>query len=317
MFGRKDFIMSSLLELREKLRNFYSRNEAYLLPFVKFLLALLTLNVLNMNLGYMTKINSPILVLVVALMCSFLPMNTLVIVSAVFVVGHCYAVSMECAIVIVGVFLLMFLLYYRFSPKDTLIVVLLPLCFGMKIPFLVPIVVGLLCGPASVISVSCGVVVYYVIKYISANASVITSLDVDGSVAKFRYVIDGLINDKAMVIVIFSFCVTTIIVYIIRRLSIDHAWTIAMFVGAVTNVIVLLVGNLMYETGFSVLSLVLGTIVALAVAKVFQFFVFNVDYTRTEYVQFEDDEYYYYVKAVPKNTMTKSRHTVKKITSVL
>ena len=34
--------------------------------------------------------------------------------------------------------------------------------------------------------------------------------------------------------------------------------------------------------------------------RIYQFFVFAVDYSRTEYTQFEDDDYYYYVKAVPK-----------------
>ncbi|MBE5881097.1 MAG: hypothetical protein E7289_02115 [Lachnospiraceae bacterium] len=309
--------MSSLLELRENLRNFYSRNEVYLLPLLKFLLALGTLMVLNLNLGYMTKINSPVIVLVVALMCSFLPMNLLVVIAALFVILHSYAISMECAIVAGGIFLLMFLLYYRFSPKDTLIVLLLPICFGMKIPYVVPVAVGLLCGPASVVSVTCGVVAYYVIRYIKVNAAMIMALDADSTISKFRYVLDGIIKDKAMMVVIISFCVTTIIVYIIRRLSVDHAWTIAMFTGAIANVVILLVGNLMYETNISVLSLVLGTIVALAVAKIVEFFAFNVDYTRTEYVQFEDDEYYYYVKAIPKNTVAKSQHTVKKITSVL
>jgi hypothetical protein len=309
--------MSSLLEMRENLRNFYSRNEVYLLPLLKCVFALTTLMVLNMNLGYMTKINNPILVLLIALMCSFLPMNLLVIISAVFVMLHCYAISMECSIVVGSVLLLLFLLYYRFSPKDTLVVVFLPLCFGLKIPFVLPLVVGLLCGPASVVSVACGVIVYYVIHYVKETASVIMSLDADGSVAKFRYVLDGLMDNKAMLVVLISFCVTTIIVYIIRRLSVDHAWTIAIFVGAVTNVIILLVGDLMYETGISVVSLILGTIAALAIAKVVEFFAFNVDYTRTEYVQFEDDEYYYYVKAIPKNTVAKSKRTVKKITSVL
>lgn len=309
--------MSSLLEMRENLRNFYSRNEVYLLPLLKCVFALTTLLVLNANLGYMTKINNSILVLLIALMCSFLPMNLLVIISAVFVMLHCYAISMECAIVVGSVLLLLFLLYYRFSPKDTLIVVFLPLCFGLKIPFVLPLVVGLLCGPASVVSVACGVIVYYVIHYVKETASVIMSLDADGSVAKFRYVLDGLMDNKAMLVVLISFCVTTIIVYIIRRLSVDHAWTIAIFVGAVTNVIILLVGDLMYETGISVVSLILGTIAALAIAKVVEFFAFNVDYTRTEYVQFEDDEYYYYVKAIPKNTVAKSKRTVKKITSVL
>ena len=309
--------MSSLLEMRENLRNFYSRNEVYLLPLLKCVLALAALMVLNVNLGYMTKINNPLILLVIALMCSFLPMNLLVIISAVFVVLHSYAVSMECAIVVGCVFLLMFFLYYRFSPKDTLVVLLLPLCYGLKIPFAVPIVVGLLCGPSSVVSVACGVVAYYVIHYVKTNASMIMSLDADNTISKFRYVVDGLLADKAMMVVIISFCATTIIVYIIRRLSVDHAWTIAMFVGAVTNVVILLVGDLMYETGISVLTLILGTVAALLIAKVIEFFAFNVDYTRTEYVQFEDDEYYYYVKAIPKNTVARSKHTVKKITSVL
>ncbi|MBQ8527155.1 MAG: hypothetical protein IJ429_01660 [Lachnospiraceae bacterium] len=309
--------MSSLLELRENLRNFYSRNEVYLLPFLKFLMAFATLLVINLNLGYMTKINNMVIVLVAALMCSFLPMNLLVVISAVFVLLHSYAIALECAVVAGGIFLIMFLLYYRFSPKDTLIVLLLPLCFGMKIPFLMPIVVGLLCGPASVVSVACGVIAYYTIRYIKVNATVIMAIDADSTVSKFRYVLDGLMKDKTMMIVVISFCVTTIIVYIIRRLSVDHAWTIAMFVGAVADIVILLVGNLMYDTDISVMSLVIGTVVALVAAKVIQFFAFNVDYTRTEYVQFEDDEYYYYVKAIPKNTVARSQHTVKKITSVL
>lgn len=258
-----------------------------------------------------------VIVLLVALMCSFLPMNLMVVIAAVFVLMHSYAVSMECAIVAGGIFLLMFVLYYRFSPKDTLIVLLLPLCFGLKIPFVIPITVGLLCGPASVVSVACGVVAYYVIHYIGANASMIMALDADDTVSKFRYVLDGVLKNKTMMVVLISFCAATIIVYVIRRLSVDHAWTIAMFVGAVTNVVILLVGNLLYGTDMSILSIALGTVAALIAAKIVEFFSFNVDYTRTEYVQFEDDEYYYYVKAIPKNTVARSNHTVKKITSVL
>ena len=105
--------MSSLLEIRENIRNFYSRNGVYLLPFLKFLLALVALLMINGNLGFMSKIDNIIIVLVLALMCSFLPMNLLVVISAVFVILHFYAVSMECAVVGGAVFLLMLLLYYH------------------------------------------------------------------------------------------------------------------------------------------------------------------------------------------------------------
>lgn len=309
--------MSFLLEMRDNLRSFYSRYEVYLLPLLKFILAFLVLFTININLGYMTKINSVTVVLVAALLCSFLPMNLMVVLAALFVLLHLYAISLECLVVGLALFLLMFLLYYRFAPRDTLVVLLLPMAFGLKTPVLVPIIVGLLCAPSSVVAVACGVIAYYVITYMKVNAAVISSLDVDNIINRFRYVIDGLLADKEMRLFVISFCATTIIVYIIRRLSVDHAWTVAIFVGAVSNVVILLLGDLTYGTGISIVATIIGSAVSVLLAKIVQFFAFNVDYTRTEYVQFEDDEYYYYVKAIPKNSVTKAKRTVKKITSVL
>ena len=214
--------MSSLLEIRENIRNFYSRNEVYLQPLFKFLLALVALLMINGNLGFMSKIDNIFIVLVLALMCSFLPINLLIVISAVFVILHFYAVSMECAVVGGVVFLLMLLLYYRFAPKDALIVLLLPLCFVLKIPYAIPIIVGLLCTPASVVSVACGVIVYYMMDYVKLNATVISSLDADNAVSKFRYVMDGLMNNKAMLIVLISFWngLYIIIVFVIFKLHI-------------------------------------------------------------------------------------------------
>ncbi len=309
--------MSFLLEMRDNLRNIYSKYEIYLLPFMKFIQAFFILTLVNMKLGYMTKINDVMLVLIVALMCSFLPANLLVVLAAGFVVLHMYAISLECAVVMGALFLIMFLIYYRFSPRGTLVVLYMPIAFALKIPMLVAILTGLLCGPAAAVSVACGVIAYFSISFVKANASMLGALDMENAIAKFRYIIDGLLNNKEMVLFVISFCVTTIIVYLIRRLSVDHAWTIAMCVGAICNIVILLLGDLKYNTGLSIGGMVIGSVVAVLLAKVVQFFAFNVDYTRTEYVQFEDDEYYYYVKAIPKNSVTKSNRTVKKITSVL
>ena len=185
--------MSSLLEMRERLRNFYSKYEIYITPLFKFVLALVSLMCINGNIGYMDRLDNIIIVLVIALMCSFLPMNFIVLVSAGFVCAHLYAVSLECGVVAIAIFLLMFILYFRFSPKDTVVVLLLPLCFIMKIPYVIPIAVGLLGTPASAVSVGCGTIAYYLIQYIKVNASTISALESDdGAVAKFRYVIDGI-----------------------------------------------------------------------------------------------------------------------------
>ena len=54
------------------------------------------------------------------------------------------------------------------------------------------------------------------------------------------------------------------------------------------------------EVEISLAGALLGSVLAILVAIVVQFFKTVVDYSSVENTQFEDDEYYYYVKAVPK-----------------
>ena len=49
------------------------------------------------------------------------------------------------------------------------------------------------------------------------------------------------------------------------------------------------------------------------IAIIIQFLFFNLDYSRTERLQFEDDDYYYYVKAVPKISLVNENVKVKQI----
>ncbi len=307
--------MTTLLVAKQMLLAIYSKYEVYITPLLKFLLALVTLLLINSRLGYMEAVNRATVVLIVALMCSFMPMNFIVLMGAVFVLLHLYAFSLECAAVVGAGFLLLFLLYLRFSPKDTLVVALLPLCFLMRIPYVIPISMGLIGTPASAVSVACGVIVYYMIHYVTQNATVIAAMTDEETAAKFKFIIDGLLNNREMVVTIAAFALTVIIVYLLRRMSVDYAWTIAMTAGAVVNIMVLLVGDLIFDINQSLLSVILGTIISFLITLVLQFFVFYVDYSRTEKVQFEDDEYYYYVKAVPKVTVTRPDKKVKQINS--
>ena len=305
--------MTTLLVAKQYLKLFYSKYEIYITPLMKFMMALISLLLINANLGYMNSINKVAVVLIAALMCSFMPTNFIVIMSALFTLLHMYTFSLECAVVVGGVFLLMFLLYFRFSPRDTAVVVLTPVCFLLKIPYVIPISMGLIGTPASAVSVACGVISYYMISYVNKNATVISSAAAEETVAKFKIIIDGILGNKEMIVTIVAFAVTIVLVYMIRRMSVDYAWTIAMVAGAIVNIMVLLIGDLMFDINVSLLSVIVGTIFSFFITLILQFFVFHVDYMRAEKVQFEDDEYYYYVKAVPKVTVTRPEKTVKHI----
>lgn len=305
--------MTDLLEIRDKIKYLYSKYETFILPIVKFLLAFVVLKVLNGKMGYMTKLDNIAIVLIVALAYSFLPTGSLVLFAALFSLLHMYALSMEVAVVGLSVYLAMFLLFLRLGPKNVLLVVLTPLFCAMKIPYVIPIVAGLLCAPVAAVSVGCGVVVDYLLRTVIASSSAINTLGEEEYSAKLKLIIDGVIKDKAMVVTAAAFVITVVVVYLIRRMSIDYAWSIAMVAGAMTDIVVLLLGDLVYDIHISVVGALLGSILALAVAKVLEFFTLALDYRRTEKVQFEDDEYYYYVKAVPKMTVSTPARTVKQI----
>ena len=305
--------MTALLELRENLKKIYSRNEAFILPAIKFLLSFIVLSIINGKMGYMTKLDNMAIVLIVSLLCSFLPTGFMAFFAMMFAVLHMYALSIETAAVGLVVFLLLYLLFLRFTAKEALVVVLTPVLCMLKLPYVMPVAMGLIGTPASCVSVGCGVVVYYLLQTVITNAPTINSMGAEEATAKLRLLIDGMLGNKAMLVTIAAFAITVIVVYLIRRMSVDHSWTIAMVAGVMIEVMILLVGDLMYDTNLSIVSALLGAVVTLIACKIIEFFRFCLDYSRTEKVQFEDDEYYYYVKAVPKMTVAAPTNTVKKI----
>lgn len=307
--------MRNLLEIRDQIKRIYSRFEFAILPVLKFMLAFWLLSVISGKMGYMYQLDNLGLVLIASLLCSFLPGGFVIFFAVVLCVAHMYALSLEVAIVGLAIFLILFLLLFRLGGQasDSLIIIFTVLLATMKVPYIIPIAVGLVASPASVFAVACGLVGYHVMHHIVVNAQSICNMGEEEATAKIRLVVDGIMHNKEMLIMVIAFAVTIIVVYVVRRLSIDYSWTIAMIAGAILNLIIILVGDLMYDTNISLLGAVFGSVLAVGVGKVLEFFRFSVDYSRIENVQFEDDEYYYYVKAIPKMTVAAPTKTVKRI----
>jgi len=124
--------MSSLLVAKEYIKQIYAKNQAYIDPVLKFMLAMIVFLLINAKIGYMDRIDSMTVVLVAALFCSFMPLKTIAFLGAVFMLLHYYALSLECALVVLAMFMVMFLLYLRFAPKETLVVLLTPIFFMLR-----------------------------------------------------------------------------------------------------------------------------------------------------------------------------------------
>ena len=132
----------------------------------------------------------------------------------------------------------------------------------------------------------------------------------------YKYIFQHLIDNKDLLLTIVVFAVVLIITHVIYRLSVEYSWYAAIIVGGLFEIILFLIGNVVLNASISIGEILLGSICAVIIAVVVQFFKTVVDYSRVENTQFEDEEYYYYVKAVPKIVMTKQQKNVKKINTV-
>lgn len=306
--------MMGLLVFKEKLKNFYAEHEGYLNPVLKFVAVFTAMVLIKFNIGYMEAINMWPVILVIAILFAFAPWGVITVGLSAVIVINIFSLSAELAVMLLISMLIMLMLFFRFTPKEGILLVIIPMAFFLKIPYVVPIAVGLLCTPVSMISVAFGTIIYFMLKVISDNAVAINNISGEStSAASINSIINIIGNNKEMALTVAAFVITVLVVYIIKSASIDNAWTFAIMTGGVVEFAIILVGSLILNTENSILWIIVGTVLSVLLSYILQFFVFSVDYSRTEHTQFEDDEYYYYVKAVPKINVTAPEMNVKRI----
>ncbi len=314
--GRKEYEMTQLLEIKQRLKGFYARYDVYLIPALKFLLAFFAFLLINGQIGFMERLTSPAVSLLLALLCSLLPVNMIAVFGGILLCAHAFALSLEVFAMTVGILFVLYAVYFRVAPEYGVVLVLTPVAFLLKIPYAMPLVLGLLGGPAAAVPIAGGTIIYYLMYYMKNNETMlISSSDSEQMMSRINYLVENVLTNKTVLLTILVFAVVLMIVYMIHRMSVDYAWYFAIGAGAVVNIVLFLFGALLMDVKVSILALLLGTIVSGLIALTVEFFVFSVDYSRTEYTQFEDDEYYYYVKAVPKMSIAPREKRVKRISS--
>lgn len=306
--------MTTLLELKEKLIRFYGKNEVFITPIIKFIIALTTFLVIQVNIGYMKSISKTPVALILALLCSVLPINGTILLAAAVILANMYALSLEVCLVALLLFIMIYFVYFRFTPKHGFDALLTPVCFALKIPYIVPVGLGLLKEIYAVFSMICGTVVYFFLNGVRENSAVLGDAAEEGdpAVSKIVVTLNQLLGNREMYLVVGVMIMTLIIVYVIRKMSIENAWTVGIISGILFETIGLIAGYMLLGISGKLTGVLVGNAAALAIAVVMQFLFFNLDYSRTERLQFEDDEYFYYIKAVPKAIVSGTDKKVKR-----
>ena len=304
--------MTQIYELKDKIVRFHAEYEVYLAYVYKFIVAFVLFCLINAKIGFMERIAELPVSLILALVCSLLPKGMTLFVAAVLVTLHLNVLSMEVALAAILIFVMMFFVYFRFAPKDGMLVSITPILHVIGIPYIAPIATGLLSNVYSVAAVICGTIAYYFVEGIYQNVvllqTTVTKAGMD--VTKATVSLEQLLANKEMYLTVAVFTIVSIVVHIVRKMNIDHAWKVSILVGTLVQISALLTGYLVFDIQGRWIAMLIGSIVSGVLALGIEFIFMDLDYTRTERVQFEDDEYYYYVKAVPKRNVTVKEKTI-------
>ncbi len=303
--------MTSLLVVKEKLMGFYKNCEVLVKIIAKFILAYFAFSFVNTELGYLEALTGMAPTLFLSAICAIVPVSVFVLLFALVVVLHLYKLSAILSVIALVVFMLFYLIYLKFAPDQGILIILYPVLAQFNLHFMLPLIGAMAFNPFAAVPVAFGVVFVKILEYLKDAASLgEPTMDVQGIMTSYQYIFDNLIQDKEMLAYIVVFTIVIAAVYAISRLSINYAWYIAIVVGTIINVAGLAVMGAGVES-ISIGMVVIGSVVGGLLAALAQFMGCTLDYARKEYLQFEDDDYYYYVKAVPKIRVTEEERTVK------
>lgn len=305
--------MDNIFVIRGRLQELYASHSRIFDKAVQFVVALTAFYLINDNVGFLSLAASPAATLALAVICTFFPPIMTVLAATALILVHMYAVSLGVLAVTAMVFLIMYIFYFRLTPKMAMVVLLTPIAFMLNIPYVIPIAYGLAATPVCLVAISCGTIVYYMMDYVKTAASGLEGQGADGIMAQVSAYVKQVFQSKEMWVVIVAFIICFLLVYTLRRQAMDHAWKISIGAGAVANVILIVIGDIALGVHTSYVSLIVGNIAAVLIGLILELFFFSVDYARSENLQYEDDEYYYYVKAVPKLSVATPEKTVKRI----
>ena len=304
--------MKFLLKARTALKTFYGKYNIYLDGLLRFVFAVLSFMTVFYFTGYNQTLTSPVIAVALGLVCAFMPISAIPILTSVLIAAEFLSVSMEVAAITVVIMVMMLLLYFIFRAGDSWLMVLTMLACLWGIPA-VCLPVALLVSPIQVIVVAFGCALYGLLIVVKKDVSVLSSQTGSLSLAgRVNLLLSDLVTSHRFLLVLTMLAAAMIIIAFIRRAKMNHAGIVAMIVGTVIFFIGLLAGS--YTMELTVNYYLLG--ISLAVSSFTAFLILYVfkglDFKRTEEVQFEDDDYYYFVKAVPKTMIpvTKKKEEV-------
>lgn len=303
--------MAGLIAVRDSIRDFLRKYDEVITPVIRFIFALVIFSCVNSLFGYSEFLHRGVIVFLLSVISALVSTPVVVFLAGVVIAVHCFSVSIDVGVLALLLFLIMYCSYMRMFQNTGYVLALVPVLYMLKLPFAAPVLVAIFAGFSGAVPAAFGVVLYYFAQYVKEAQATLTA-GTEKDFQGYAYIVNNIVKDKNMLLAIIAFAIVILVTAFIYRLRFDYAWYVAIGVGSVFTILVFMVCGMFVGVNANAGSLVLGALLGGVVSVIVQMCKSVVDYSRKEVVQFEDDDYYYYVKAIPK--LGSQKKTVKNIT---
>ncbi len=299
--------MKRLFVVREYINYILQEYEKWFLIIAKFIGMMFVFTYINGSLGYFGALDNTMVNVLLSLICSIISGGLTVFIVGAVIVAHMLKLSVVLTGLVLVVMAIAYLMFLKFAPNQSVVLLAVPVLMQYNMHYLVPILAGMFFTPYAVVPAVIGMIMVKFIGY-SCEAVVYTgtgmSIDFDGIQEALESIISHMAAEKEIYFFAAVVAATLVVMFVIGLCSFDYAWYVAIGAGAVVEVCVAMIGSMKIKTGTNLVQILGAVLISGVIAVIIQFMKCTVDYASKESVQFEDEKYYYYVKAIPKIVMT-------------
>ncbi|NLI90016.1 MAG: hypothetical protein GX366_06380 [Epulopiscium sp.] len=294
---------NQMLHIRSEIISIYKKHQRIIAPILKFILITSVLLLISNSMGYAKILNKKSVIFITGLIGVFLPPRLIMLLFLLVTSAHSAAGSLGAGIIVFMLLIIVYLLFVRLYPEESLFIVATVLAFKFHIPYIIPLIAGLFSSFPALVALVIGIILWHCAPQLMVmmgeqSEDLVDIVDVIDS--KITSLQTAFTSDQTLIANIIILSLVLLSVHIIKKQKIDFAEYMAIFIGTTINLIGFLIAIILFNVDMGVLSLILFTLICAIIAIVAQFFSKVVDYSRAESVQFEDDNNYYYVRVVPK-----------------
>ncbi len=308
-------MMAQLVDFKEWLIIFYKKHVDILFPVLKLIFAFFALNMFQRMFYYNETINNSWVFLAVSVVQAFLPISFLYYAISILIMINLWKVSMDIFLGCIIFFVICSFAFIRVDRKHAVIIIAVALLFYLKLEYLLPILLGMTAGFGAILPAAAGIITYFLAVYMADVSTLLTTSTSSSFGMGLQRIVNLMLIDKKLLVLLVTFSLIIFMTTLLCHIFYERAWMFATFVGNIAMVLLLLFGRLIFELDYSIWRLFLEMILGIGCCYVYRFFRGIGDVSRIEKVSFEDDEYFYYVKAVPKIKVTQKDRNVTDIKS--